>query len=156
MHSFETSSDRHDYRHDKVMYCFILSAVFSLIRPYKKQIHNLVEILLLNLTVVMVWYTMESQSIQKTNCLIHETGHAIIAVLVMLAPHLILACMITYRAFHLLQHSFQLSHNCTCRLMKKLHWMKVALSKLTKGSDEGHTLTQTAADLHTVESYGTM
>ena len=129
--SFEKMSDQYGQTQQHMTYCFIVIAVMSLVRPYKKLTHNLVEILLLILIAAMVCHVGQTNvSIQRATYIHDNIQHAIMIVLLLLVPHLLLALAIIYKLFHLLKWQLEQSYNC--RLMNKIPWLDVVWSKLNR------------------------
>ena len=53
--SIEKMLNRYSYAHKHISCCFIVTAVTSLVRPYKKLTHNLVEILMTFVIAFMMY-----------------------------------------------------------------------------------------------------
>ena len=141
------SNGSSDHGHSQLMCCVIVSTIISIVRPYKKLIHNLVEILLLNTTTMLMWCITESQTIYFFN----DITHVILIILLLLVPHLVLTLMIAHRVIQLLLHHLELSYNC--RLINKFPWLAAAWKWLTSAVKE-QALTATGQSV--VTSYGTM
>ena len=126
-----------------MVHCFIVIAVMSLVRPYKKVTHNLVEILLM-IVITMVCCTGQISIMQRTAYIHDDTGHAIMIVLLLLIPHLVLAVAIVYKLFHLLKSQLEQSYNC--RIMNiKVPWLDVVWIKLSRVVSGHNEQTLTAA-----------
>ena len=145
--------DDDDDRHDQLVYCIIVSSVISIVRPYKKLIHNLVEIVLLNMTTALVWCVTESQSIQRVAYYKDDPIHIITVVLLLLVPHIILTLMIACKVIQLLLHHLELTYNC--RFINKFPWLCAAWRWVTTAviGDKEQDLTTTG---HSIMIYGTM
>ena len=154
MWSFRYSYHRTNNRSGSVtvLCCIIVSAIYSLVRPYKKQIHNRVEILLLSLTTVMMWHATNFQSILGAYNFTDNIGNIIILVLLVLGPHLALALVVIHKAFQLLMQRCVNNRQSNCYVPV---YLTIAWSKITQaitGEEEQ------ALDIENVAitSYGTM
>ena len=134
--------------HDKAAF-FIVSTVIALVRPYKKLLHNLIEILLLLVTSFIVSYLTSSIKIQRVNYFEDNVQQATAIFLFFLVPHLILVLVMTFRALQLLEDRFDLTNKC--RLKQRLPWLHRVwrkINNLITGRNE-------ESEGHTIVSYGT-
>ena len=150
MLSFEKMFDQYGHRRQHIASCFMVTTIISLVRPYKKLAHNLVEILLMTLITFMVSYiTQVTTSVQKANYFQDSLDQALMIVVLLLVPHLMFALTIVYKLLYLLKCQLVQSYNC--RLMNKIPWLDVVWSKLNKAITGGKDQTLTAT-----VSYGTI
>ena len=110
-------NQKHHYQEVQVGLYFITCAIFSIVRPYKKSIHSLVEILLLHILTAIVCYAKDSKSIQRVNYF-EDNDHVytLVSIIVMfILQHCVLVIVIAYRACMLLQRRYDLLHKCRLR-----------------------------------------
>lgn len=103
MLSFLHSYHRDNTNNYSVMWCIVVSSIFSLVGPYKKLIHNRVNIVLLSLITFMMWYVTDFWPISLyQHKLLDHIGNIIILVLLVLVPHLVFASVVIHKALQLL------------------------------------------------------
>ena len=107
---------KYRYQYGQVALYILTSAIFSIVRPYKKSAHNWVEIMLLHMLTAILCYAKDSRSLQRANYFsggdsIHTLGSVIV---MFILPHCVFVTVITYRTLMLLQRRFDLLHKCTC------------------------------------------
>ena len=127
MSALEYNIGKHRREYPHMVYCLTVTAVYSLVRPYKKLSHNLVEILLLFATTATVSYATSSRSIERANYFKDRVEHAAIIALLFLLPHLVLAMVIIYKVLCIIKHRFE-SHYL--RFKDKLPWVVTIWNKL--------------------------
>ena len=120
--SFTLTALNQKYRyHNRNMSSYFLTcATFSLVRPYKKLVHNLVEILLLHMTVALLHYAKHNESLQRANYFSGgDDVNVLVSIIFMfIIPHFLLVIVIAYKACMLLQcrfdllHKYRLRHTC--------------------------------------------
>lgn len=103
---------RHSYNH--VLMFFIVSTVFAVVRPYKKLVHNVLEILLLNLIVFIVTYSTGLSTIQRANYFSDDIQYSLSIAAAFLFPHVILFLVVAYKIFCLIKQPLISSHNNGC------------------------------------------
>ena len=110
-------NQKYRYHNDNMSSYFLTCAIFSLVRPYKKLVHNLVEILLLHMIVVFVHNAKDNKSLQRANYFSGgDDVNVVLSIIVMfILPHCVLVIVIAYKACMLLQRQFDLLHNCRLR-----------------------------------------
>jgi branched-subunit amino acid permease len=115
MLSFLHSYHRDNTNNYSVMGCIVVSGIFSLVRPYKKLIHNRVNIVLLSLITFMMWYVTDFWPISLHQYkLLDHVGNIIILVLLVLVPHLIFASVVIHKALQLLLYRCGNGQPTTC------------------------------------------
>ena len=110
-------NQKYHYQDGQVAIYFITCSVFSLVRPYKKLIHNLVEILLLQILSAIMCFARDSKSLQQVNYS-EDNDHVglLVPIIVMLiTPHCVLVTVIVSRACMLLQRRYDLLYKCRLR-----------------------------------------
>ena len=114
-----TLNQKYYYQDGKVALYILTSAIFSIVRPYKKSAHNWVEIMLLHMLTAIICYGKDSKSLQRANYFsggdYFDTLGSIIVMFII--PHCVFVIVIVYRAFMLLQRQFDLLHKCRLRHM---------------------------------------
>ena len=110
-------NQKYRYHNGHMASYFLTCAIFSLVRPYKKLVHNLVEILLLHMTVALLHYAKDNASLRRANYFSGgDDVNVLVSIIVMfIIPHCVLVIVIAYRACMLLQHRFDLLHKCRLR-----------------------------------------
>lgn len=126
---YPTLNKKSDTTHRNIALCFIVTGVFSLVRPYKKSIHNTTDILLLLVTTFIVAYATRSKTIQRVNYFQDDAEHAVSIFILLLIPHLTLVLVIVYKAKQLLRRHFHSQYSN--RLMLKYEWFEKIWHKFT-------------------------
>ena len=137
-----------DHSHDAIV-ILIVTGVFALVRPYKKLLHNIVEILLLLVTSYIVSYLTKTIRIRRANYIEDDVDHATVIFIIFVLPHLILVLVIAFRALQLLEDRFDLTNKC--RLKQRLPWLDRVwrkINNLITGRNE-------ESEGHPFLSYGT-
>ena len=137
-----------DHSHDAIV-ILIVTGVFALVRPYKKLLHNLIEILLLLVTSFIVSYLTKTIRIRRANYFEDDVDHATVIFIIFVLPHLILVLVIAFRALQLLEDRFDLTNKC--RLKQRLPWLDRVwrkINNLITGRNE-------ESEGHPFLSYGT-
>ena len=126
-------NQKYRYHNGHMASYFITCATFSLVRPYKKLVHNLVEILLLHMIIVLVYYAKDNESLRRVNYFSGgDDVDVLVSIIVMfVTPHCVLVIVIAYKACMLLQRQFDLLHKCrlrhTCLLLSNM-WRRFTTS----------------------------
>ena len=112
-----TLNQKYRYRTGHLAPYFITCATFSLVRPYKELIHNLVEVLLLHITILIVCYAKNNESLRRANYFSGgDDVYVSFSIFVMfIMPHCVFVTVIAYKACTLLQRQFDLLHKCRLR-----------------------------------------
>ena len=119
---------KYHYQDGQVGLYFITCAIFSLVRPYKKLGHNLLEILILHILTAVVCYEKHNESLQRINYFGDDRVDFLVSTIVMfILPHCVLVTVIAYRACMLLQRRFDLLHKC------KIKHIFLSLSNMWRG-----------------------
>ena len=110
-------NQKHHYHDSQMSFYIITSAIFSIVRPYKKSANNLVEIMLLHMLTAIICYAKDSKTLQRANYF--SGGDDIdtfgLIIIMFIIPHCVFLIVIAYRACMLLQRRYDLLHKCRLR-----------------------------------------